>query len=104
MASIIIHWLTAAAFIYLFINGEQMAEAIFKLCSELTQNHVFWGVVLGIPLLARVAWPYKQGFAATPPQHWSLALLAKIVKTGLLVCIAGAVLTGPYCSGHKGKT
>ena len=103
LASIIIHWLTAAAFIYLFINGEQVAEATFKLRSELTQNHVFWGVILGLPLLVRLAWRYKQGFATTPPQHWSLELLAKIVKMGLLLCIAGAVLTGPLLLWTQGK-
>ena len=103
LASIIIHWFTAAAFVYLFINGEQMAEATSELRGELMHSHVFWGVVLGVPLLLRVAWRYKQGFAATPPQHWSLELLAKIVKIGLLVCIAGGVLTGPVLLWAEGK-
>ena len=37
----------------------------------------------------------KGGFAALPPQHRFLAFLAKAVKIGFLVCIAGAVITGP---------
>ena len=58
LASIIIHWFTAAAFVYLFINGEQMASATSELRGELMHSHVFWGVVLGVPLLLRVAWRY----------------------------------------------
>ncbi len=95
LISIILHWAGAAALIYVFLTGESMEDASRAVRQELMGEHIFWGVVLGLPLLARVVWRFARGPAALPAQHKLLDVLAKLVKVGLLVAIAGAVLTGP---------
>ena len=40
--SIVVHWLGAAALIFMFITGERMEDAERAMRRELRMDHVFW--------------------------------------------------------------
>ena len=51
-------------------------------------------MVAALPLLYRVWWRFKRGFARPPQQHHLLNFLARLVMIGMLACIAVLVVTG----------
>ena len=55
-------------------------------------NHVLWATILGIALIARVAWRVRGGFKRNPNQHVALRILARAVMIGFLISIVAARL------------
>ena len=100
--SIALHWLGAVALVASFVTGDPLEEAVGAERAAAYASHVLWATILGIPLIARIAWRIRNGFKPNPRQHVALRFLARAVMIGFLGSIAGAVVTGlllPWTDG-----
>ena len=86
--SIAVHWLTAVLVIALFFTHEGERG------SAMQWFHVSFGALAGVFLLWRIWWRLSRGPAPKVDQHPMLNLLSDGVRWGILVCIAGLVITG----------
>ncbi|MEM8749169.1 MAG: cytochrome b/b6 domain-containing protein [Pseudomonadota bacterium] len=95
--SIIIHWVTAALVVALFLTHEgARGTASYAF-------HVGFGAIAGLFLLWRIVRRITRGSPPKTPQHPALNLLAELVKWALLLTIAGLVITGyllPWSMGQ----
>lgn len=82
--SVIAHWLGALAVIVLFLSHE----------GEWLSLHVSFGLLLTIPLLARVIYRFAGGFPRPVDQHPALNFLSRLVMIGMLAAILIVTLTG----------
>ena len=104
--SIALHWLGAVALVLSFTTGDPLEELAGAEWASAYDNHVLWATILGIPLIARVAWRIRRGFKHHRNQHIALWILARCVMIGFLVSIVGAVITGlllPWTEGQPLK-
>ena len=101
--SIVLHWLGAAALIASFLTGEALEDVSGGARASAYATHVTWGVILAVPLLARVIWRSIEGFKRTSTQHWAFEWAARVVMIGLLISIAGAVLSGLFLPWTAGQ-
>lgn len=92
--SIILHWIGAAALVASFLTGEGLEGVAGDARQIAYANHVFWATLLAVPLIARIAWRMRKGFAVTTFQNRWLHLLSRVVMIGFLVSIFAAVLSG----------
>ncbi len=97
-SSIIIHWVTAIAVVALFVTHEGDRG------STAYAFHVGVGAIVGIFLLWRVWRRIALGSATKTDQHPALNLLSDIVRWGLLLAIAGVVLTGYFVPWSIGQS
>jgi len=92
--SIALHWLVAAAVIYLYINGEQFAGmGRSPTAGALRALHNSLGAVASVLIAIRIAWRAWQGAPAVPGPR-SLALLAHLVQWALLATLAFLCVSG----------
>lgn len=82
--SVLAHWLGAIAVIALFVTHED----------EWLNIHVSVGLILTLPLLARVIYRWFTGFPRPVDQHPSLNLLSRLVMIGMLLAILVTSITG----------
>lgn len=82
--SVAAHWLGALAVIILFFTHE----------GEWLAFHTSLGIVLAVPLIARVIWRWVNGFPRPVDQHPSLNLLSRLVMIGMMLSILVLSLTG----------
>ena len=92
--SILLHWIGAVGMIVSFITGEGFEDAGSENRQAALKTHVFWALVFALPLLARVIWRVIDKFKTTTRQHRALHLVSRIVMIGLLVSIAGSIISG----------
>ncbi len=93
LISVILHWLGAIAVVALFLTHE----------SNWVWLHVSVGLLLAIPLLARVLHRFTRGFPRPVDQHPALNLLSRLVMIGMLLAILVTTLTGilmPFFAGE----
>jgi cytochrome b561 len=94
--TIALHWITAAAVIALYIIGEGYGFPDTREGHRAAIGlHISIAMLAWIFLLARIIWYFAQKEPPPPDQHWSLALLSRIVRYGLLLIIAVQIVTGP---------
>ena len=102
-ASIVLHWLGAVALVFSFTTGDPLEDLTGVERLSAYDNHVLWATILGIALIARVAWRIRGGFKRNPNQHVALRILARAVMIGFLISIVGAVVSGlllPWTEGQ----
>ncbi len=92
--SIILHWIGAAALVASFLTGEGLEGVSGDALQAAYANHVFWATLLAVPLIARIVWRMRKGFAVTAHQNRWLHLLSRVVMIGFFVSIFAAVLSG----------
>lgn len=82
--SLMVHWLGAIAVLILFFTHE----------GDWLTLHVSLGLVLALPLIARVIYRWTKGFPRPHDQHPSLNFLARSVMLLMLISIMLVTITG----------
>ena len=84
MTSVFAHWLGAIAVIFLFLTHED----------EWLPYHVSVGLLLTVPLIARVIYRWSKGFPRSVDQHPALNLLSRLVMIGMLLVVLVTAISG----------
>ncbi len=84
LISVIAHWTGAIAVIFLFLTHED----------EWLTYHVSVGMLLAVPLLARVIYRWSKGFPRSVDQHPALNFLSRLVMIGMLLVVLVTAVTG----------
>lgn len=101
--SIILHWLAAIGLVVSYITGHELEDGSGASLQQAYDAHVTWSMIFAVPLLVRILWRGVRGFRNTSHQARIFHLISRIVMIGMLVCIAGAVITGillPWTMGQ----
>ena len=82
--SIILHWFSAAALLFLFLLHDDPVVAV----------HIGFGFVLGPVLVARIMWRLSRGFPRVADQGRTLNVASRLIKLCLLASVLVLVVTG----------
>lgn len=86
LISVTAHWLGALAVVALFLTHED----------DWLTLHISIGLILAIPLFARVVFRFTTGFPRPVDQHPAFNLLSRLVMIGMLLAILVTTLTGIF--------
>jgi cytochrome b561 len=104
-ATMAFHWATAALVVFqwagaqiidLFPNGAPRVDA--------RSVHIVVGVLLGVLLVARLAWRATGGYRLEPADSGALDLLAKTAQWGLYALLVAIVLVGMFLTWTEGDS
>jgi len=98
--SILLHWLGAAAMIYLFLNAPDDHGGRLSVSAA---SHIALGTGFGLLLLARIFWRLASTNPSPLSQNAGLNTVASIVKMLLLVDILVILATGMLGVWFKGE-
>lgn len=93
LTSILFHWLGAIAIIFLFISHED----------DFLIAHISIGLLLTIPLIARVIYRWTNGFPRASDQHPALNFIERLVMIAMLVSILIIVISGIFIPLFAGQ-
>jgi cytochrome b561 len=98
--SIVLHWLAAAAMIYLYLNAPDDHGGRLQVSAA---SHIALGTGFGLLLLARIFWRLASTNPAPLSHNAGLNTVASIVKMLLLVDILVILATGMLGVWFKGE-
>lgn len=101
--SILLHWITAALVVMLWTLGQTIdwfPKGAPKIDARST--HFLLGVILGLVLLARVAWRASAGRSLPLSDSGWIGIMAKAVHYGLYIILAATVVLGIFNAWQRG--
>jgi cytochrome b561 len=102
--SIVLHWLTAAIVIAMWVIGSMSQAAETGEYRRLVGMHTTMGVGFYLLLWLRIIWRFKQGHPGPlPAQRGVFYEIGKYTHYGMLVAMAGMLITGPLMVWTAGE-
>lgn len=93
--SIVLHWSTAVALIALWFIGKSIAFQSPELVDDRRSLHVTLGLILWLPLAARIVWRLITPHPRAAGQSLLTHQLAKAAHYVLLIMLGVMLITGP---------
>lgn len=103
--TITLHWVSAALVLLLWLAGQSI-DWFPKGAPRMTVRslHICCGLVLGLLLVARIAWRHKGGVRLAPAETGARGKLATGIHHLLYALLAATVLVGVACVWIRGDT
>lgn len=100
--TIFLHWATAALVLTLWISGQCIdffPKGTWRIIAR--SLHISIGLLLGIILVARLAWRAGQG-SQLPAQTGAVGVVGRVFHAGLYLLLVGIVAIGLACVWIRG--
>lgn len=93
--SIGLHWFATLAIILLWFIGQSIASQSIEQIDARRSLHVTLGLIVWLPLVARIAWRFKSGHPHVNGQTLMTHRLAKVAHYVMLLVLIVMLISGP---------
>ena len=93
--SIGLHWFATLAIILLWLIGQSIASQAIEQIDARRSLHVTLGLIVWLPLVARIAWRFKSGHPHVNGQTLMTHRLAKAAHYAMLLVLIAMLISGP---------